>query len=668
MKKIILFIVTIIICLFMFNSFDVKAETSSESDAEASYINTTKTITKENWGSSATTSAVSFVYQFKLENRNKAYAIIMKESDSVTDDFDNIKGNNTFYTITSPMKCLKAKENTSLYTLAKRLADNDSSFNNGGVYYFQMFKSSHDKATMFLFIPKSYINDWNSILTGRYNTFNYFPSNASNVALSSSNQSILDSQKAKAPDLNSDYKFTITWPSYKYIGNTRTSISFAAGEPTIGYGVYTNAPALNKSVLSNRVQFSFMGAQYERVEIDLTLKYGNYYYMNDIVNPYCHANQKGNVNIYYNYNEVTKGTKAQSYIKTKSVNVLANANHHESSYEKYTVKDSKYHTTEKRCRKCDVLLSTYAIVHQYSDGKITKAATCTDTGIKTYECIRCKYQKTETIPALGHNDDNIFTVVKPATCIQTGIEKTHCTRCKAELRSRTINKIAHVYDNGSVIKAPTTDSPGKKVYKCKICGQEKTESIPKLSNYTDGVGLLSKDGKTLTDESGTKYKVSEKIKNSDLKVSAKIADKKSGGKYIIIKTVKKKNKVTGGCVKYVAPYNKNCTLISATNKVKLGGVTFDVTVIGKNCAKGCKNLKKVVIGSKITTIGANAFCGCSKLSTVRITSKSIKKIGKNAFKGISSKAKITVPKSKLSNYRTKLKNAGLSSGAALMSK
>nr|MCR5103304.1 hypothetical protein [Eubacterium sp.] len=82
----------------------------------------------------------------------------------------------------------------------------------------------------------------------------------------------------------------------------------------------------------------------------------------------------------------------------------------------------------------------------------------------------------------------------------------------------------------------------------------------------------------------------------------KIADKKSGGKYQIIKTIKNKKtgKVTGGYLKYVAPYNKNCKTISATNKVKIGGVNFTVTFIGNNCAKGCKNLRKVVIGNKVT--------------------------------------------------------------------
>ena len=157
------------------------------------------------------------------------------------------------------------------------------------------------------------------------------------------------------------------------------------------------------------------------------------------------------------------------------------------------------------------------------------------------------------------------------------------------------------------------------------------------------------------------------MKQSDLKPNQKIADKKSGGKYQIIKVKKdKKNgKVVGGYLKYVAPYNKNCKLISATGKVKLAGVTFTVTVIGADCAKGCKNLKSIVIGKGVTTIGNNAFKGCSKLTSVRITSKNLKKIGTGAFKGTTAKTKYKVPKNKLSKYSKMIYKAGANKKAKI---
>ena len=42
-------------------------------------------------------------------------------------------------------------------------------------------------------------------------------------------------------------------------------------------------------------------------------------------------------------------------------------------------------------------------VHKYNSGVVTKAPTCTDTGVKTYTCVNGDDSYTETIPALGHD-------------------------------------------------------------------------------------------------------------------------------------------------------------------------------------------------------------------------------------------------------------------------
>ncbi len=50
-------------------------------------------------------------------------------------------------------------------------------------------------------------------------------------------------------------------------------------------------------------------------------------------------------------------------------------------------------------------LTIAALDHQWNDGEITTAATCTTDGVKTFTCTRegCGETKTETISALGHN-------------------------------------------------------------------------------------------------------------------------------------------------------------------------------------------------------------------------------------------------------------------------
>jgi|GEM_PF-2361668 len=175
-----------------------------------------------------------------------------------------------------------------------------------------------------------------------------------------------------------------------------------------------------------------------------------------------------------------------------------------------------------------------------------------------------------------------------------------------------------------------------------------------------GVGTVSGDGKTLTDTEGKTYRVADTVTTEELKKGLTVADKKTGGKYRITQIYTKLGAglvmtVVGGTVEYVAPYNKNTKKIAATNSVKLAGITFKVTSIGAGCGKGCTKLAKVVIGPNITQIGKNAFKGCKKLKSVQIKSKSLKKVGGKAFKGIHKKAVIKVPKAKMKAYRKLLK-------------
>lgn len=180
--------------------------------------------------------------------------------------------------------------------------------------------------------------------------------------------------------------------------------------------------------------------------------------------------------------------------------------------------------------------------------------------------------------------------------------------------------------------------------------EDKSEDIP-------GIGVISEDGSILTDEDGDNYYISTKLTTKMLKKNALIADKKSGGKFRITKLTKKKGKVTGGNVTYMAPYNKNCTKAAVPDKVKLGGVSFKVTEIQKNAFKNCKKITSISIGINVIKIGANSFNGCSKLSKITIRTTKLRSIGANAFKGIKSNSTFRVPKKQLNKYSKMIKNA-----------
>lgn len=64
--------------------------------------------------------------------------------------------------------------------------------------------------------------------------------------------------------------------------------------------------------------------------------------------------------------------------------------------------------------------------HTWDNGVITKEATETEEGVKTYTCKTCGETKTEKIPVTSHHWDQ-GTITKKATCTENGEKTYHCT-------------------------------------------------------------------------------------------------------------------------------------------------------------------------------------------------------------------------------------------------
>ena len=180
-----------------------------------------------------------------------------------------------------------------------------------------------------------------------------------------------------------------------------------------------------------------------------------------------------------------------------------------------------------------------------------------------------------------------------------------------------------------------------------------------------GVGTISEDGNTLTDNLWVSYLISDSIKVKDIAKNLRIADEDTGGKYTITSVKKKNGRAVSGTVEYSGVYNERSKKITIPKTVKLAGKSFKVTSVKKNAFKNNKIITSVVIGNNITKINANAFRGCSKLKTVTIKGTGLTKIGGNAFKGISSKVVFKVPKSRLKKYKGMIKKAGAPKGSKI---
>ena len=137
------------------------------------------------------------------------------------------------------------------------------------------------------------------------------------------------------------------------------------------------------------------------------------------------------------------------------------------------------YTGDTYCKDCGEKLEAGSVIkklgHTWDNGVITKEATETEEGIKTYTCKNCGETKTESIPKTEHQWDN-GKVTKEATCKEEGSKTYTCSIC-GDTKTETIPKKDHTWDEGKVTKKATCTEDGLKIYTCKNCGETKEETL-----------------------------------------------------------------------------------------------------------------------------------------------------------------------------------------------
>lgn len=112
-----------------------------------------------------------------------------------------------------------------------------------------------------------------------------------------------------------------------------------------------------------------------------------------------------------------------------------------------------------------------------------KEATCIESGITEGKyCSVCNQVvvKQEVIPANGHTEEK--ETAKAPTCTEAGLtEGKYCSVCDVVLVTQdSVPAKGHTWDQGKITLAPTEGAEGIKTYTCTVCGEKKTDSIPKL--------------------------------------------------------------------------------------------------------------------------------------------------------------------------------------------
>ena len=167
------------------------------------------------------------------------------------------------------------------------------------------------------------------------------------------------------------------------------------------------------------------------------------------------------------------------YTRTESVPKLP----HTHKFSDTWSKDADHHWHAATCGHAEVKDKA---AHTFDAGKVTKAPTETEAGVKTYACTVCGQTKTEEIARLDHT--HTFDTSKWA---KDANHHWHASICgHAEVK----DKAAHTFDAGKVTKAPTETETGVKTYTCTVCGQTKTEEIAKLDHtHTFDTSKWAKD-------------------------------------------------------------------------------------------------------------------------------------------------------------------------------
>ena len=119
--------------------------------------------------------------------------------------------------------------------------------------------------------------------------------------------------------------------------------------------------------------------------------------------------------------------------------------------------------------------------------------------------------------------------------------------------------------------------------------------------------------------------------------------------------------INGKEVQYEVLSEKAYTVADIPDTVELKGKSYHVTQIKDSALANSSKIKRVSIGENVKKIGKKVFYNCKNLKSITIKSELLKKnsIGANAFKGLPSDAVLTVPKEKLSTYKSILKSKGL---------
>lgn len=116
--------------------------------------------------------------------------------------------------------------------------------------------------------------------------------------------------------------------------------------------------------------------------------------------------------------------------------------------------------------------------HDFGDIIVDQAPTCVAKGAGHYICSTCGYRLDAEID-IDDNAHDLTETTIPATCIAYETVHKKCNLCDYEVDIPNGTELGpHDYNEGVVTKEATNNTCGVMTYTCKLCTEQKTETIP----------------------------------------------------------------------------------------------------------------------------------------------------------------------------------------------
>ena len=188
---------------------------------------------------------------------------------------------------------------------------------------------------------------------------------------------------------------------------------------------------------------------------------------------------------------VSSGSTTTTGSSTSGSTSGSSSGSHSHRYSDEWSYDADYHWHASTCGH-DVVSGKEA--HTWNAGVVTKEATETEKGEKTYTCTVCGYVKTEEIPELNHVHHWTLVSEVEATCTTDGTKAYYVCSCgeKAEdaegvyaIEDDTalkLPKLGHDWGEWEVTTPATEESTGVKTRECSRCDAVETAEIPRLDH------------------------------------------------------------------------------------------------------------------------------------------------------------------------------------------